>query len=135
MPKECGQIIAYALKQFLIGRNNLPPFLIIVEHCFEALLYIIVTHSPQTLLNLIHYTTPTALFIIAMLNTSLLLRFLKGRSFTKVLFPPILCLILYQSSRVPLTLSIVILILMAVLLVGDVLGNIKLDFEALSINA
>lgn len=135
MTKESKEILVNALKRFFMNRNSLPSFLHIFEHSFEALLYLIVIHSPNTISELIVLNQSTAIFIAAIFIKLIILRATTGISFIKIFYPVVLNLTLYLTSEETLPILIVILIVMGFLLVVDLLSNIALDFNQTSIHS
>jgi hypothetical protein len=135
MAKECKELLGNALKRFFINRNTLPSFLHIVEHCFEALVYLIVLHSPSAISELIEPNQSTAMMIAAIFIKLIILRATTGVSFIKIFYPVVLALTLYSSSQITPSFLVVILVLMGLLLVVDLLSNVALDFSPTTIHS
>lgn len=135
MKLEIRGMIFNLLTDCFLKKSTTTSFISIYEHCVEFLSYLFILNDPQTVTAFFPYSNKTALLLIIILSTLIIVRIYTGISFIKAFYPVTLFVTMHGLSSDTLTVVCPILLLLTILVVGDVLSNTKLDFSPLSITA
>lgn len=130
---ESQSLVPNLLQKMFISQNTSQPFAIITEHCLEVLLYILILNGEERISQLVLLDLQTAMELIFFLLLLVVMRLVVGVVLIKIFYPVLLYITLHQATEETAGVAIVIVFLTVVLLVADVLSNIRMDFSSFSI--
>jgi hypothetical protein len=137
MKMEPQPAVRTAMLRMFVYRNEAQPFWIILENCLEAMTYLLAIHANQEIRDIVGEGFTQTFVIFCLLLGLLVLRAVCGVVAIKMAYPIILSLGLYEATIEvdDFHFVVVSLFLLTLLLIMDVLSNIRLDFEQGSITA